>query len=119
MQQQYLLNANCLYYCDQEIVICVASLILIPEGRLSQMLAALCDINQTHLCGNTSIQHMHPSLLYTSGEDLSFCSDKNKNPIIRNAVKHPLCQNCSEYAGVNQKSKKSLNSFELCHLRNE
>lgn len=46
------------------------------KGMSSQMLAALCDINQTHLYCNTCIQRNHPSLLYISGEDLSTCKDE-------------------------------------------
>lgn len=46
---------------------------VIPRGMLSQTLAALCDINQTRSYGNTCNQHKHPSLLCTSGEDLSAC----------------------------------------------
>ena len=60
--------------CERDLAYC-----LIPKGMLSQMLAALCDINQTHLYGNTCIQHNHPSLLYTSGEDLSACKGQKSH----------------------------------------
>lgn len=43
---------------------------IIPVDMLSQMLPALCGINQIHLCGNTCNCHMHPSLLCTSDEGL-------------------------------------------------
>lgn len=50
----------------------------VPRGMLSQTLAALCDINQTRSYGNTCNQHKHPSLLCTSGEDLSAGQRRNE-----------------------------------------
>lgn len=72
---------------------------LIPKGMLSQRLAALCDINQTHLYGNTCIQHNHPFLLCTFGEGLSTC--KTKIFLIRRKTKttlhYVLCSNCMHF----------------------
>lgn len=47
---------------------------IIPMDMPSQMPAVPCGINQTHLCGNTYNQHIHPSPLCTSGEGLLTCT---------------------------------------------
>ncbi|KAJ6319200.1 hypothetical protein OIU76_014515 [Salix suchowensis] len=62
-----------LNYCELD----YCHLPIIPKGKLSQMLLALCDTNQIHLYNNTCNQRKHPSLLCTSGEDLSTCSGKH------------------------------------------
>ena len=108
-------NSTCsmqtVYYCSREIrLIC-----LIPKGTISQMLAALCDINQTHLCGNTCIRHMRPSLLCTSGEDLSACRAE-KFPTLAMQVRTLLCM--SEAKGLTMSHANVLMDFYKVRVPN-
>lgn len=68
--QQYLLIARCIYYCNHG----RTKSVLIPMGTSSRIPPAPCDIIQIHLYCSTCIQHNHPSLSYTSDEDLSACN---------------------------------------------
>ena len=104
MQQQFLLTANqpnLFEAWNQE-----SCLSITPKGMLSQMLAALCDINQTHLYGNTCIRHNLPQGLCICDKDLLACRVKHSIIKIKEKVKQQVIHIVVMYLGDVQFPKK-------------